>query len=358
MKGTIPKSPLHEPLSMQHCGAARKGPWRVSRMAVAVASVLSAQAQAQPADKTIEEVVVTGTKRELNVQDVPQSITAFSQDAIARMAMKGMDDYMKALPSASLTNSMPGRNAISMRGISTGSSEYRTDSQVSVYLDEQPVTSISQHLEIHAVDIERIEALPGPQGTLFGSSSQSGTLRIITNRPNHDGVSAQIDAEASATKGGDPGYDLSGHVNIPVSDTLALRIVGYTSKEGGYVDNVRSRTFAGAGAYGSPGDNFAIADNDQNKYDYSGARLRAIWDMTENWSLDLAYQVEGSDANGAWESDPYLGDYKVARFFDEYRKDDWWQTSATVRGLPMGAVAWPLRTAAKSSSLGYCCNSQ
>ena len=332
MKGTIPKPPLHEPLSMQHCGAARKGPWRVSRMAVAVASVLSAQAQAQPADKTIEEVVVTGTKRELNVQDVPQSITAFSQDAIARMAMKGMDDYMKALPSASLTNSMPGRNAISMRGISTGSSEYRTDSQVSVYLDEQPVTSISQHLEIHAVDIERIEALPGPQGTLFGSSSQSGTLRIITNRPNHDGVSAQIDAEASATKGGDPGYDLNGHVNIPVSDTLALRIVGYTSKEGGYVDNVRSRTFAGAGAYGSPGDNFAIADNDQNKYDYSGARLRAIWDMTENWSLDLAYQVEGSDANGAWESDPYLGDYKVARFFDEYRKDDWWQTSATVRG--------------------------
>ena len=98
--------------------------------------------------------------------------------------------------------------------------------------------------------MDAAEMLAGPQGTLFGSSSQSGTLRIITNRPNHDGVSAQIDAEASATKGGDPGYDLNGHLNIPVSDTLALRIVGYTSKEGGYVDNVRSRTFAGAGAYG------------------------------------------------------------------------------------------------------------
>ena len=294
---------------------------------------LAAHAQEDAAGTGIEEVIVTATKRAVNLQDVPQSITAFSTADIEKMALRSMEDYMKALPSTSLVNSMPGRNSIAMRGITTGSSDYRLDSQVAVYLDEQPVTSISQQPEIRVIDIERIESLPGPQGTLFGSSSQSGTMRIITNKPNFDGFSGQADGTIETITEGDESYDVSGHLNIPlVDDTLALRLVGFWSRDGGYVDNVEGPTLAGPGAYGSPGDNSAIAKEDQNIYDVWGGRIAALWNISDNWSADLSYIMQGSAADGTWETDPYLGDYKIARFFEEWRDDDWWQVSATFKG--------------------------
>ena len=249
------------------------------------------------------------------------------------MAFRGMEDYMKALPSTSLVNSMPGRNSLAMRGITTGAYEYRTDSQVAVYLDEQPVTSISQQPEIRMIDIERLESLPGPQGTLFGSSSQSGTLRIITNKPNFDGFSGQADGTVESTTGGDESYDVSGHLNIPlVDDTLALRSGRILVERGGYVDNVEGPTFAGPGAYGSPGDNSAIAKEDQNIYEVYGRADRGA--VEHQRQLDRGFQLHhaGQRADGTWESDPYLGDYKVTRFFEEYRDDDWWQVSATFKG--------------------------
>ncbi|MDH4049510.1 MAG: TonB-dependent receptor [Gammaproteobacteria bacterium] len=312
--------------------------WTPIATAVFGAIYPGASALAQSSDESssggIEEIIVTATKRAVDLQDVPQSITAFSNADIEKMVFKNMEDYMKALPSASLVNSMPGRNSLAMRGITTGSSEYRTDSQVAVYLDEQPVTSISQQPEIRMIDIQRLESLPGPQGTLFGSSSQSGTLRIITNKPNHDGFSGQGDATIATTHGGDASYDVSGHLNIPViDDKLALRVVAFTSRDGGYVDNVVGTTISGnAGAFGSPGDNSAVAKDNQNEYDVYGGRIAALWDVSENWDVDLSYIAQNSKATGTWESDPFLGDYKVTRFFDEYRNDDWWQTSATIRG--------------------------
>ncbi|HSD68910.1 MAG TPA: TonB-dependent receptor plug domain-containing protein, partial [Woeseiaceae bacterium] len=190
--------------------------YSLTPLATAVIGALypAASALAQSSEEAdsdgIEEIIVTATKREISLQDVPQSITAFSNADIEKMVFKNMEDYMKAIPSASLVNSMPGRNSLSMRGITTGSAEYRTDSQVAVYLDEQPITSISQQPEVRMIDIERIESLPGPQGTLFGSSSQSGTLRIITNKPNHDGFSGQADALVATTDGGDESYDFNG----------------------------------------------------------------------------------------------------------------------------------------------------
>jgi outer membrane receptor protein involved in Fe transport len=297
-------------------------------------SALAQSADAEVDDGGIENIIVTATKRSVNLQDVPQSITAFSSDDIEKMVFKNMEDYMKAIPSASLVNSMPGRNSLSMRGITTGSAEYRTDSQVAVYLDEQPVTSISQQPEVRMIDIARIESLPGPQGTLFGSSSQSGTLRIITNKPNHDGFSGQADASVATTDGGDESYDFSGHLNFPlVEDKLALRIVGFVSHDGGYVDNVVGPTLYGLpGPYGSPGDNSAIAEDNQNVYDMAGGRIAALWDISDRWSADLSYILQTSEADGTWETDPALGDYKISRFFEEYRDDDWWQTSLTFKG--------------------------
>lgn len=314
-----------------------KSKYTMTPLAAAVIAALSpanpALAQDVDDDLTIDEILVTATKRTLNLQDVPQSIQAFSQDSIEKMVFKSMEDYMKAIPSATLTNSMPGRNQISMRGISTGSSEFHVDSKVAVYLDEQPITSVSQQPEVRMVDIARIESLPGPQGTLFGSSAQAGTLRIITNKPNFDGFSGQGDFVLAGTKGGDESFDVSGVLNIPlIEDKLAIRIVGFSAKDGGYVDNIVGPTLAGPGAYGSPGDNSAIAKDNQNIYRISGGRIAALWNINDDWQADFSYIAQNSKADGTWESDPYLGDHKITRFFEEYRNDDWWQLSTTFRG--------------------------
>jgi len=310
--------------------------YTLTTLAASIASVLypGPAALAQDADDdgfTIEEVLVTATKRTLNLQDVPQSIMAFSTADIEKMSFKGMDDYLKALPSASLTSSMPGRNSLVMRGVSTGNSEYRTESQVAVYLDEQPITSISQQPEVRMVDIERIEALPGPQGTLFGSSSQSGTLRIITNKPNMDGFSGQVDGSLGTTKGGDPSWDLNGHLNIPLSDSFAIRVVGFAAKDGGYVDNVFGETFAPP-EHGGAGDNSAIIKDNQNTYEIYGGRLAARWQISEDWQSDFSLISQNSKARGTWETDPFLDGYKITRFFEEWRDDNWWQASATFNG--------------------------
>ena len=274
----------------------------------------------------LEEIIVTATRRDVYLQNVGQSVSAFSTADIEKQAMQGAADVINALPSVNLVAAMPGRNAIIMRGISTGSSEYRTDSQVAVYLDDQPMTSISTQVEVRLIDLERIEALPGPQGTLFGSSSQTGTIRYITNKPDITKFSSQADAEVGTTKGGEESYDLSGHVNIPLTDTIAVRAVGYYSLEGGYVDNVLGPTLQG------DRDNADVVEKNWNDYKTWGGRIAAHWQVSPEWETTLSLISQYSETDGAWESDPALGDYKITRFFDEYRDDNWYQTSLNVKG--------------------------
>jgi iron complex outermembrane receptor protein len=274
----------------------------------------------------LEEIIVTATRRDLSLQSVPQSVMAFSTADIEKLAMQSTADVIAALPSVNLVAMMPGRNAIVMRGISTGSSEYRTDSQVAVYLDDQPMTSISTQVDVRLIDLARIESLPGPQGTLFGSSSQSGTIRYITNKPDTSRFSSQVDTELGTTNGGDPSYDVSGYVNIPVTDNIAVRAVAYYSVEGGYVDNVLGTTLMGDRT------NASVVEKNWNDYKTWGGRIAARWQINPAWESTLSLISQDSRANGTWESDPAIGNYKVARFFDEYRNDDWYQTSLNVKG--------------------------
>ena len=301
-------------------------------MTVAILAVLypGAMTLAQGASSgsgQLEEIVVTATRREVNLQNVAQSVTAFSTAEIAEQAFRGTPDIIAALPSVNLISSTPGRSTIVMRGVSTGSAEYRTDSQVAVYLDDQPMTSNSTQVDVQLIDIERVEALPGPQGTLFGSSSQSGTIQYVTNKPDPTGFSSQVDAEIGTTEGGEESYALSGHVNVPVTDSIAIRAVGFYSFEGGYVDNVLGVTLNDASQ-----DNSAIVESNQNDYKIFGGRIAAEWQINPEWVSTLSLISQNSEADGAWESDPYLGDYKITRFFDEYRDDDWYQTSLNVKG--------------------------
>ena len=133
----------------------------------------------------LEEIIVTATKREENMQDLPQSIQAFGTEDIKTLGFSNMREYKKAIPSLSTVQNSPGRSEVVFRGVSTGSGEWRTDSGTAVYLGDIPMTSATQAVDPRLVDIQRVEALPGPQGTLFGSSSQSGALRIIPNMPDH-----------------------------------------------------------------------------------------------------------------------------------------------------------------------------
>jgi outer membrane receptor protein involved in Fe transport len=274
----------------------------------------------------LEEIVVTATRREINLQDVGQSVRAFSTADIERQAFQDAEDVISALPSVNLVNNQPGRNSIIMRGISTGSAEYRTDSQVAVYLDDQPLTSISQQVDIKPIDIERIESLPGPQGTLFGSSSQSGTLVYVTNKPDPSAFGAQLDGEIGSTKGGEESYDVSGHVNLPLSDSFAVRLVGFYSLEGGYVDNVLAPTLMGDTT------NANVVEDNWNDAETYGGRIAARWFINPKWETTLSFVTQYAYNDGTWETDGDVGDYKTTRFFDEWRDDDWWQGSLNVKG--------------------------
>ena len=296
--------------------------------AVVAALLPTAPALAQDDDpRELDEIIVTATKRALNLQDVGQSITAFSTADIEKMGIKSMEDYVRALPSVGLTAIQPGRNDLMMRGVAEDAFNYYVDSQVSLYLDEQPMTTSSQQVSVRAIDMERIEALPGPQGTLFGASSQAGTMRMITNKPNHSDFTAHVEAAYGTTSGGDGSYDISGHLNIPLIDNvLSMRVVGYTSLDGGYVDNVYGLSYSGN--Y----DNANVVEDNFNEYEVNGGRVAFLWDMNENWSVLLSVLGQNTELNGSWETDPFLGDHKITRFFDEFRTDDWWSAGLTLSG--------------------------
>jgi iron complex outermembrane receptor protein len=309
------------------------GAYRVFDMTPLAAAVLVAlcpfeRVLAQE-DEPVElgEITVTATKREVNLQDLPQAIDVLSGSDLQKMAARNLEDTIRALPSVSLNYTQPGRNSLVIRGISTGAFEYRTDSQVAVYLDEQPMTTNSQQVGVRNIDMARIEALAGPQGTLFGSNSQTGTLRYITNKPDQTGMYGNLEARYGFTDGGEGSHDISGFLNIPViENTLALRLVGYTSKDGGFVDNVYGTSFQGG--Y----DNAEFVEDDFNEYETDGGRLAALWLLNDDWSLLGSLVAENTSAVGSWDTDPFLGDHQITRFQEDFRDDDWYSAALTLKG--------------------------
>jgi outer membrane receptor protein involved in Fe transport len=291
----------------------------------------ASQAFAQDAPKAVEAprlepVTVTATRRAENIQSVAQSITALSTEFIQKQALTNTYDLIGALPSVNFVSYVPGQSVIVMRGISSGTGEFRIDSKISIYLDEQPMTAISQQADVRLVDIERVEALPGPQGTLFGSSAQGGTIQYVTNKPDVSGFSSEVSAEVGTFDGGDMNYDISSWVNIPLSENFALRVVGFWAEEGGYVDNV-----LGADLFGTT-TNADVAEDDQNVYRTEGGRVSGLWTINEDWSLLTTGIYQRGDTSGTWETDPFLGNNKITLFYDEWRDDEWWTGSATIKG--------------------------
>ena len=298
----------------------------------------------QVADET--EIVITAQKREENLQDVPISVQAIGTRRLDQLNIADFADYAKQLPSVSFNTSQSGGTVIYMRGVATGGDGNHSGSLPSVgtYLDEQPVTTIGGALDVHIYDIARIESLAGPQGTLYGASSQAGTIRIITNKPDATALYGRVDGELNSVAHGEPGGSLEGMINVPLGERIAFRGIAFYRRDGGYIDNVPgTRTYCGdpiieddeiVGCVrnGISVDNADFVDDDINGRETYGGRAALKIDLDENWTVTPTVMHQYSSLDGFFAYDPTLGDLNVERFRDEYIKDEFTQAALTIEG--------------------------
>ncbi len=314
--------------------------WSAGLLATTMLTAAPAAASAQTASgTTLDEVVITAQKRAENLQDVPVSVLALGQTRLEELQVSDMADYVKFLPSVTIQSGAPGFTTIYMRGVASGENSNHSGPlpSVGVYLDEQPVTTITGPLDIHVYDIERVEVLAGPQGTLYGASSQAGTIRIITNKPSTSGFEAGYDLEVNRVAHGGVGYGVEGYVNQPLGERAAVRLVGWALHDAGYIDNESaSLTYP----LGVPPDNLgpitvtnaALADDNFNEADTYGARAALKIDLDENWSIMPTLNMQRTETDGAFFYDPGRGRLNAARFRPDRSDDKWAQAALTVQG--------------------------
>jgi iron complex outermembrane recepter protein len=321
-------------------------PRRLPRTPLAAAILLACPALLAQ-DRTsggLEEIIVTAQKRSESLQDVPISIQALGTEKLAEMNVRNFRDYVQLLPAVTMQPAMgagAGFSLVYMRGIATGGDGQATTSQPSVgmYLDEQPITTIQGNLDIHMYDIERVEALAGPQGTLYGASSQAGTIRIITNKPDASAFSAGYAVEGNFVDEDDAGYVVEGYVNVPITDNAAIRLVGWSRSDAGWVDNkFGTRTFTAD--LSDPTDDITIdnerfAKDNYNTIDTIGGRAALRIDLNDEWSITPAVQAQKQESKGSWGDDQssfVSGDNAVTHFQKEYSNDEWQQIGLTIEG--------------------------
>lgn len=358
----------------------------VSIGAVAMSLATPAIAQEQSAQGTqgaqtraggVPTIVVTAQRRSEDLQDVPVSVQALGEEGLEQLNIDTFEDYLEQLPTVTAGGAGPGQSTIYIRGLASTTPNLTTAGvaglapNVALYLDEQPLSQPGRNLDVYAADMERIEVLSGPQGTLFGASSQAGVVRLITNKPSLSGFDASATAGLSFTKGGEMSYKAEAMLNVPVSDTFALRGVVYLDEQGGYIDNVagtrdvsESGRFRTAGTVRdngvpvSPGragfqagadlsavnliaaDNSALVEDDFNDTQYTGFRATALWEVTPDWKITVAHSRQNIESDGVFFADPELdglNDLEIERFEEDEIEDEFSNTSWTIEGR-LGAL--------------------
>lgn len=316
---------------------------RKKLVALAIGAMTTGPAYAQ-----LEEIVVTATKRAESTQDIPVAIQAITGQSLDELGVNTFDEYVKYLPNVVQQGRGPGRNEIYIRGVATEQSNNTVSSvqgsapSVALYLDEQPVAFGGRNLDIYAADLSRVEVLPGPQGTLFGASSQSGTVRLITNKPSTEGFEASVKAGYGFTTGGDPSTNVEAAVNVPLSDTVAARAVVYSDTQGGWIDNVAgafnsnqqellnviNRNQINGNAIVLPGSpvaqttNGGLIEDNWNDAQYQGARLGVSWDISEDWNLLVQHTTQDLETEGSFEYTPTTGNSDQSQSFSPDRNND------------------------------------
>ena len=293
---------------------------------------------AQAADSN--EIIITATKREENLQNVPISVQVLGTKRLDQLNISNFEQYTRQLPSVSFQTAQPGITVVYMRGVATGGDGNHSGSLPSVgsYLDEQPITTIGGTLDVHIYDVARIENLAGPQGTLYGASSESGTIRIITNKPELGVTSGRVDGEInSVAHGGDFGGKLEGMINIPIAPSIAFRGVAFYQHDAGYIDNIHGeRTYYifNDSVPDVTVTNTGLEKKNFNDTDTYGGRAALKIDLNDNWTATPTFMYQKMHANGVFFFDPKLDDgaYKIDRFQDDVRKDRFWQAAMTIQG--------------------------
>lgn len=342
-------------------------------ISVALAGTVSTTAHAQLED----EVIVTATKRAESASDIPIAVTALGEDTLEELNVNIFTDYLTQLPGVSAGGSGPGTSTIYIRGVASTTPTLSVagvsglSPNVSFYLDEQPLAQPGRNLDVYAADLERVEVLSGPQGTLFGASSQAGTVRLITNKPKIGVEEATFRAGTSFTKGGEASYNVEAVYNAPIAENTALRAVFYYDDQGGYIDNVagtrtaaESARFRSADTVRSNGtvvgpnragfqagadlsnvnflelNNNALVEDDINDTSYFGFRISALHEFNDDWSLSAGYAHQELDSDGVFFIDPTLGDdLDIQRFADDRLEDDFDNFNWTLKGRIAGLEA-------------------
>ena len=285
------------------------------------------------------DIVVTAQRRAENLQDVPIAITAMGTETLDELQVDEFNDYARLVPSLSFRSLGPGSANVYFRGVSSGENANHSASLPSVgtYLDEQPITTITGALDLHIFDIARVEALAGPQGTLYGASSQAGTVRIITNRPDTSSLYGEVGLELNTVAHGDFGGTLEGFVNAPLSSNAALRVVAWYRRDGGYIDNIPGTLVfpsleAQQGTAAATFTNAALVEEDYNDVETYGARAALRLELNENWTVMPTIMGQRQLSHGSFTEESGLGPLQVAQFNPERANDRWYQAALTIEG--------------------------
>jgi len=330
-------------------------------------AIVAASSAASFSHAEIEEVLVTATKRSASTQDIAVAVSAITSEKLDQLGVSNFEDYLIQLPGVTAGGSGPGQNTIYIRGVASTTPNLTTAGvaglapNVAFYLDEQPLSQPGRNLDVYAADMERIEVLSGPQGTLFGASSQAGTVRLITNKPDPSDTYGRIKVGVSQTVQGESSNNVEAMFNVPVKDNVTVRGVVYRDDQGGYIDNVQgtltaleSARFREAGTMRSNGvpvsdlragfqtqtyidsvqglsyqenrvpldpndpasyalvdfkeaNNSDLVEDDFNDAKYEGFRLATLVDLNDDWSLLLGYGHQDLDTDGVFQADPNLG---------------------------------------------------
>ncbi len=306
------------------------------------------------ANDDVEEVVVTASKRESNIQDLPMSVQAITSDELESKNISDFEDIANLVPSITVDSSGSGNSYFYIRGVSDGGFGNRAGAQAStaLYIDEQPLSTIGGNPDLHVYDVERVEILTGPQGTLYGSSSQSGTVKIITKKPNPDSMEYGFDVEYGDVHDGTSDRSLEAFVNIPLGNSAALRLSAYDLHSGGWLDNVETtQNFTYLGAHTNS--DYIDLKDDYNSSDKEGYRIRFSNEFSNGLNLDISFLQQEYFSNGSWEYDPAEGARKVSRYTPETFGDDFNQTSVTLSGPLTDSIDFTLTSSMFDRDIAY-----
>lgn len=317
-----------------------------TKLSCAIAAVIAANAATTAHGAMLEEVIVTATKRSESAQDIPVTIQALGQETLEDLGIANFKDYIKVLPGVTSGGRGPGRNNVFIRGVSAGKGGLKiagavgTEPNVAFYIDEAPISLGGRNIDPYMTDMNRVEVLPGPQGTLFGASSQAGTVRLITNKPNFAEVEGGFDVSYSTTSGGEDSNSMEAHFNVPlIDDMLAARVAVFNVKEGGYIDNVlgsKQISLNNPALVNRPAPNratarnTAIAGDDYNDATYQGYRGSLAFAPSDNFDILLQHMHQEIDKEGVWDYDPTLGEFNSQTFSPDEGTDVFDLTMLTV----------------------------